>query len=158
MEKTIAFNIPEGYVIDKEKSTDTNIVLKLAESLRPRTWEEYCKKMKGKSSYYIDLSSGITPSKFGNYAFLSEFETEEEVKAFEAYSKLLKLRKYWIGDWKPDWTDIHQLKYTIVNQGNRVGVCINDRSCRPISFPTKEMRDEFFECFKDYLEQAKTLI
>lgn len=163
MEKTITFNIPEGYVIDKEKSTDNNIVLKpdvseLAESTRVRTWEEYCEKMKGEISYYINPSSGITISIFGNSPFLSEFETEEEVKAFEAYSKLQKLRKYWIGNWKPDWADMHQLKYTIVNQGNRVGVCINDRSCRPISFPTKEMRDEFFDCFKDLLEQAKDLI
>lgn len=158
MDKTITFNIPNGYVIDKEKSTDTNIVLRLAESSRVRTWEEYCEKMKSKSSYYMDLSSGITPSKFGNCPFLSEFETEKEVKTFEAYSKLLKLRKDWIGEWKPDWTDMNQLKYTIVNQGNKVVVCINDRSCRSIAFPTKEMRDEFFECFKDLLEQAKTLI
>lgn len=37
MKKTITFNIPKGYVIDKENSTDTNIVLKLAESSRPKS-------------------------------------------------------------------------------------------------------------------------
>ena len=163
MEKTITFNIPEGYVIDKENSTDTNIVLKpdvseLAESTRVRTWEEYCKKMKGEISYYMDLSSGITISIFGNCPFLSEFETEEEVKAFEAYSKLIKLRKQWIGDWKPNWANDNQEKYAIRNYS---GVVTKDTlicSAHCLSFPTPEMRDEFFDCFKDFLEQAKTLI
>lgn len=160
MEKTITFNIPKGYVIDKENSTDTNIVLKLAEPIRVRTWEEYCEKMKGKNSYYINnaVYEGVISSKFRAEPMISEFENKEDAEAFAALSKLLKLRKDWVGEWQPDWTDMNQLKYTIVNQGNRVVVCVNDRSCRSLSFPTKEMRDEFFEYFKDFLEQAKTLI
>ena len=159
MEKTITFNIPEGYVIDKENSTNTNIVLKLIEPTRVRTWEEYCEKMRGKTSYYPDKNYYIiTPSHFGPMPIVSEFDNKEDAEAFAALSKLLKLRKDWVGEWKPDWTDMNQLKYTIVNQGNRVVVCTNDRSCRSLSFPTKEMRDEFFECFEDFLEQAKTLL
>ena len=159
MEKTITFNIPEGYIIDKENSTTDNIVLKLIEPSRPKTWEEYCEKMEGKDSYYINSTrGGIISSKFGVAPIVSEFEDKEDTEAFAALSKLLKLRKNWVGEWKPDWADMNQLKYTIVNQGNRINVCINDRSCHPISFPTKEMRDEFFDCFQDYLEQAKTLI
>ena len=157
-EKTITFNIPKGYVIDKENSTDTNIVLKLAESTRVRTWEEYCEKMKGEISYYINPSSGITISIFGNCPFLSEFETEEEVKAFEAYSKLIKLRKQWIGEWKPDWANNYQEKYIIRNYSGVVGKDTLIGTARCLSFPTKEMRDEFFDCFQDYLEQAKDLI
>lgn len=160
MEKTITFNIPNGYIIDKEKSTDTNIVLKLVELTKPRTWEEYCEKMRGKNSYYINnaVYEGVISSKFRAEPMISEFEDKEDAEAFAALSKLLKLRKDWVGEWKPDWTDMNQLKYTIVNQGNRVVICTNDRSCRSLSFPTKEMRDEFFDCFQDYLEQAKTLI
>lgn len=163
MEKTIAFNIPEGYIVDKEKSTDNNIVLKLdvpklAESTRVRTWEEYCKKMKGKISYYMDPSSGITISIFGNCPFLSEFETEEEVKAFAAYSKLLKLRKKWIRDWKPNWANDSQKKYVICNYSGVVAKDILISASHCLSFPTSEMRNEFLDCFKDYLEQAKTLL
>lgn len=158
MEKTITFNIPEGYVIDKENSTNTNIVLKLIEPTRVRTWEEYCKKMKGKISYYIDPSSGITISTFGNCPFLSEFKTEEEVKAFEAYGKLIKLRKQWIGDWKPNWANESQRKYVIFNYAGEVVRDISLSTAHCLSFPTLEMREEFFECFKDYLEQAKDLI
>lgn len=158
MEKTITFNIPEGYVIDKENSTNTNIVLKLIEPIRVRTWEEYCKKIRGKISYYIDPSSGITLSTFGNCPFLSEFETEEGVKAFEAYGKLIKLRKQWIGEWKPNWANESQRKYVIFNYAGEVVRDISLSTAHCLSFPTLEMREEFFECFKDYLEQAKDLI
>ena len=159
MKKTITFNIPEGYIVDKENSTNKNIVLKLAKSTRSKTWKEYCEKMEGKDSYYINSTrGGIISSKFGAAPIVSEFEDKEDAEAFAALSKLLKLRKDWVGEWQPDWTDMNQLKYTIVNQGNRVVVCTNDRSCRSLSFPTPEMRDEFFDCFKDYLEQAKTLL
>lgn len=157
MEKTITFNIPKGYIIDKENSTDTNIVLKLAESTRVRTWEEYCKKMKGEISYYIDPSSGIKISTFGNCPFLSEFKTEEEVKAFAALSKLLKLRKDWVGNWKPNLAN-GEYYYVITNYKNRITREKYYNANRIMAFPTKEMRDEFFDCFKDYLEQAKNLI
>ena len=158
MGKTITYNIPKGYVIDKENSTNTNIVLKLAKSTRVRTWEEYCEKMKGKISYYMDLSSGITLSIFGNCPFLSEFETEEEVKVFVAFSKLLKLRKSWIGEWKPNWANDSQEKYVICNYSDIVAKDTAITASHCLSFPTLEMRDEFFDCFQDYLEQAKTLL
>ena len=157
MEKTITFNIPEGYVIDKENSTSDNIVLKRIESTRLKTWEEYCDKMKGKNSYFMTCGY-IHPAHFLAEPVLSEFTTKEDVEIFAAYSKLLKLRKYWVGDWEPDWTDMGQLKFTIINQRNKVLDCVNDRTSHSMSFPTKEMRDEFLVCFKDLLEKAKTLI
>ena len=143
MEKTITFNIPEGYVIDKEKSTDTNIVLKLVEPSRPKTWEEYCKMMEGKKSYYIALP---------------EFDNKEDAEAFTAYSKLIKLRKQWIGEWKPNWANESQRKYVIFNYAGEVVRDISLSTAHCLSFPTLEMREEFFDCFKDYLKQAKTLI
>lgn len=159
MEKTITFNIPEGYVIDKENSTDTNIVLKkLFEPIKPRTWEEYCEKMKGKESYcFEETFDKITFSHFSNEPFLSEFKDKEDVEAFAAFSKLLKLRKEWIGDWQPDWEDGSE-KYVICRYENNISTntVLNAAYC--LSFPTEEMRNEFLQCFRDYLEQAKTLI
>lgn len=159
MEKTITFNIPEGYVIDKENSTDTNIVLKLAESARVRTWEEYCEKMRGKTSYYPDKNYyTITSSHFGSMPIVSEFDNKEDTEAFAAYSKLFKLRKQWIGDWKPNWVNESQRKYVIFNYAGEVIRDISLSTAYCLSFPTLEMREEFFECFEDYLEQAKDLI
>ena len=158
MEKTITFNIPEGYVIDKENSTDTNIVLKkIFESSRPKTWEEYCKKMRDEDScYFVDWN--LCYSRFGLAPMVSEFADKEDAEAFEAYSKLLKLRKNWIGNWKPKWANDYQRKYVICNYSNIVAKDTVITASHCLSFPTPEMRDEFFDCFKDFLEQAKTLI
>ena len=159
MKKTITFNIPKGYVIDKENSTNTNIVLKFVKLSKPKTWEEYCAKMEGKDSYYINSTrGGIISSKFGAAPIVSEFEDKEDSEAFAAYSKLLKLRKKWIGNWKPKWANDYQKKYVICNYSYIVAKDTVITASHCLSFPTEEMRDEFFECFKDLLEQAKTLL
>lgn len=159
MEKTITFNIPKGYVIDKENSTANNIVLKLVEPSRPKTWEEYCDKMRGKNSYYFEETfDKITSSHFSREPFLSEFKDKKDVKSFVSFSKLFKLRKDWIKNWEPDWTNNSQRKYVICNYSGEVIKDISLSTAHCLSFPTPEMRDEFFDCFKDYLEQAKDLI
>lgn len=159
MEKTITFNIPEGYVIDKENSTDNNIVLKLSKSIKSKTWEDYCKKMEGKNSYYLEVSDYICKSsQFGPVPVVSEFENYEDAKTFATFSKLLKLRKDWIEDWRPDWTDGNQIKYVIFTENNEICVGTHLHISNSMSFPTEEMRDEFFDCFKNLLEEAKTLL
>lgn len=164
MEKTIIFNIPEGYIVDKKKSTDNNIVLKLdvpklAKSTRVKTWEEYCDKMKGKTCYYVnDFYCEVKSSIFGDTPLVEEFDNKEDAVVFNAFCKLLKLRKDWVGDWKLDWTDVNQPKYAIVNSSNKLVNCTRREISHPLLFPTEEMRDEFYNCFRDYLEQAKDLI
>ena len=160
MEKTITFNIPEGYVIDKENSTANNIVLKLAEPVKSRTWDEYCKKMKNKESYYCNFSSfnEIGSSHFGPGPLVTEFDNLKDVKSFVALSKLIKLRKDWIGEWEPDWTNNTQTKYVIKVHRNKVACVTNWCVNCSMSFPTAEMCMEFYNCFKDLLEKAKTLL
>ena len=145
-------------VIDKENSTDSNIVLKLSNSSRPRSWEQYCKKIKGKASYYFEETfDKITFSRFSNEPFLSEFKDKEDVEAFAAFSKLVKLRKEWIGDWQPNWEEDTR-KYVICKYINKVSTSTALNAAYCLSFPTEEMRDEFLDCFKDLLESAKSLL
>lgn len=159
MEKTITFEIPKGYVIDKENSTNNNIVLKLSESVKSRTWEDYCKKMNNKDSYYFNEQfNTLTSSQFGPIPVVSEFENYKDAEVFATFSKLLKLRKDWIGDWEPDWTDGSQIKYVIFTENNEICVGTHLHISNSMSFPTEEMRDEFFDCFKNLLEEAKTLL
>lgn len=159
METKNIINIPEGYEIDKEQSTERQIVLRKIDN-RARSWEEYCKKMEDKDSYYFNEIVGkICSAKFKEDFILSEFVDEEDVVAFVAFSRLRKLRRDWLGkNWKPDWTDVHQPKYAIANSNNKLVDCTCREISHPLSFPTEKMRDEFFNCFKDYLEQAKALL
>ena len=157
METKNIINIPEGFEIDREQSTERQIVLKPI-SCRPRTWEEYCEKMNGKDSYYCDHNK-VVSSQFGPNPVLSEFEDKEDVEALIAFCKLRKLRKDWIGkNWKPDWKNNNVAKFTIIAAENEISKGEHYKVNSSISFPTEEMRDEFLDCFKDLLEQAKSLL
>ena len=156
--ETKEWNIPEGYEIDREKSNELQIVFKKIEDNRVRSWDEYCKKIKGKSSYYVDnVDYKIISSQFESTPFLEEFDNKVDAEAFAALGKLLKLRKDWIGDWKPDWTDSDP-KFTIIIEGGRIVAGANKIAGRSMSFPTMEMRDDFYKSFKHLLEIAKPLL
>ena len=152
--------IPEGYVIDTENTNDHQIVLKKIEDNKARGWEEYCKKMEGKDSYYYDeLFKKIRLARFNEEPLLSEFEDKEEAEAFAAFGKLRKFRRDWVGEWKPDYKNHDEEKFTIIVADDEItkkgkSYYVNSS----MSFPTEKMRDEFFETFKDLLEQAKTLL
>ena len=158
METNNIINIPEGYEIDKEQSNDRQIVLKKIED-KARSWEEYCEKMKDKDSYYFnEIVCEIKPSKFSVNPILSEFEDKEEVGAFVAFCKLRKLRKQWIGEWKPDYNNYNEVTFTIITAENEISKGERYTVSCSMSFPTEEMRDEFLDCFKDLLEIAKPLL
>lgn len=158
MEANNIINIPEGFEIDKEQSNERQIVLKKVDN-RAHSWEEYCKKMKDKDSYYFNEIVGkICSAKFKEDFILSEFEDKEDVEALVAFCKLRKMRKQWIGKWKPDWMNEDQTKFTIISAKNKIDDSISDFINSPMSFPTKEMRNEFIVTFKDLLEIAKPLL
>ena len=168
METNNIINIPEGFEIDKEQSTERKIVLKKIKRQivskkieRPRTWEEDCEKMKGKDSYFFNETlQEVRCSNFGETGvFLSEFVDDEDVVAFVAFSRLRKLRRDWIGkNWKPDWKNDNVAKFTIISAENEISKGEHYKVGSSMSFPTEEMRDEFLDCFKDLLEQAKSLL
>ena len=158
METNNIINITEGFEIDKEQSTERQIVLRKIDN-RARSWEEYCKKMEGKSSYYYDeLFEKIKSSKFGSSPLLAEFEDKEDIETLVAFCKLFHLRRDWVGEWKPDWKNEDQTKFTIISAKNKIDDSISDFINRSMSFPTKEMRNEFIVTFKDLLEIAKPLL
>lgn len=154
METTNIINIPEGFEIDKEKSNDRQIVLRKIEV--PRTWDEYCEMMKGKDSYWFD-NTNIFHETFGSVPSVTEFADKEDTEAFVALSKLIKLRKAWIGNWKPVWTN-RDAKFVIIINRNDIEDAMNYNVSSALSFPTEEMRNEFIATFKDLLEIAKPLL
>ena len=121
MEIVKTIRIPEGYQIDKERSSDRKIILKKIEDKRVRTWEEYSKKMEGKDSYYYDETfKEIRSARFNDGPLLSEFEDKEEAEAFAAFGKLRKFRKDWIGEWEPDYENDCEPKFAIITVENKI--------------------------------------
>lgn len=59
--------------------------------------------------------------------------------------------------WEPDWNDEIQ-KYCIRTDRNKIVNCSSSFNNRILAFPTVEMRDAFYENFKDLIEQCKELL
>ena len=80
------------------------------------------------------------------------------------YNSLYKLEQlrnaYWKidGDWKPDWKNIFNVKYVIVLIDNKIQKSIRNTFASILSFRTEDIRDEFYENFKDLIEEAKDLL
>lgn len=56
--------------------------------------------------------------------------------------------------WEPDWKN-HEFKYCIKVLGNTLE-CVSEMNIQCIlSFPTEEMRDAFYENFKELIEECK---
>ena len=157
--KKLKINIPEGYEIDKEKSTFEEIVFKKIENplaKLPKTWEEYCKQAKDYVSYFCSNPDSIIKSWFEGY--YNEFMTEERVKQYVALGRLLQLRDYWVGDWKINSSSLTNT-YLIYNNGGRETVVAKIYGENfPLTFPTKEMAEKFKECFGDLIKKAYPLV
>lgn len=59
--------------------------------------------------------------------------------------------------WEPDWNDSTR-KCTIVVIGNDLVKHYTFAQNFILAFPTEEMRDAFFENFKDLIERCKELL
>ena len=152
-EKKLKINIPKGYEIDKEKSTFEEIVFKKVEdplAKLPKTWEEYCKRTKGYTSYYCyPIDNKTNKTEFDG--FYNEFFTKERVKQYVALGKLLQLRDYWVGDWKINSDIIYVIYKNVI-------MATMPNSGFPLTFPTKEMTEEFKNCFEDLIKEAYPLV
>ena len=149
MEKELKIIPPIGYEIDRQKSTFEKIIFKKIPE-NPKTWEEYCSLMKGKTIHYPDYYYIILRSFEDAY---NMFTTKERAEQFIALGKLLQLRDYWVKGSK--------FKYAVGIFTWSEGVIVThncDINDFAITFPTQEMADKFITCFRDLIKQASPLV
>lgn len=60
--------------------------------------------------------------------------------------------------WKPNLQDKKEPKYVITNLGGNIAFELYAEYNAILAFPTVEMRDAFYESFKDLIEQCKELL
>ena len=149
MEKELKIIPPIGYEIDRQKSTFEKIVFKKIPE-NPKTWEEYCSLMKGKTVYYTNCNN-IIVSGFSDAH--DKFVNKKRAEQFIALGKLLQLRDYWVKGYS-------EFRYAVY--GDRLdGTAICDwceNTNHPLMFPTKEMAKEFKDCFSDLIKNAFPLV
>ena len=145
----VGYEIPEGYEFDTV--IDNKVIIKKLKPKYPKTYEECCKVLGSDPSRIIVLSNR------------NDIIHEENKHCFEMYNlyQLLICRDaYWkiVGDWKPDWEDFSMEKHSISVDKNKIITAYRITGNRVLVFPTAEMRDAFYENFKDLIEQSKELL
>lgn len=141
------------YLLDIEQAEKLGLLKE--KDNRVKSWEEFEKKCEKLDSYYY-----INDVKYHtvNPTSVPEQLTPHEAKALAAFSKLLKLRRDWIGEWEPDWTDASDNKGIIWLHENEIEAGTSSTIAFSLSFPTKQMAQEFLLTFRDLIEEAKILI
>ena len=139
------------YQLDIEQAKKLGL-LKEKDS-RVKSWKDFAKKY---DKAYIVNETSAFPIEANVFCTGSQL-TVHEARALAAFSKLLKLRRDWIGEWEPDWTN-GECKYTIINWATNLQVEYCKVLCKSLSFPTEQMAQEFLETFRDLIEEAKILI
>lgn len=142
------------YNLDLEKAKELGVLEE--KDTKCKSWEDFLEKYAYKTGFYFDEANGNIDTTVNPIAF-DEQLTEEETNAMVAFSKLLKLRRDWIGEWEPDW-HVAKDKYCIVVKYTHINVGCFSAIQHTFSFSTREMAEEFLKCFKDLFEQCKYLI
>ena len=161
--KELKITIPEGQEIDwQESAKQEKIVFKKKEDTKPKSWEEYCcqQQTNCKEGYCINtVTSEIQEINWGlcTCSWKTVLPSKELAEAFLAMMQLMSLRQAWIGDWKPDWKNPDIKKWCIIFECE-LKVSYFYSNSRALSFPSKEMAEDFMDCFRDLLEIAKPLL
>ena len=141
------FELPEGCQFVDENGNvinATKIVLEKKEKEYPKTFRE-CQRYLGE-----DVPPMEEP--------VSKTHRRRQVHLLEVL--LICRDAYWkiAGDWKPEYP-FNTARYAITNSRGFAGkVLAYDAKNYILEFPTEEMRDAFYENFKEFIEECKELL
>lgn len=153
--KNIKIDVPEGWEIDKEKSTFENIVFKKKEEKLPTKWEDFERIGGWYVSGFASIEKLIPERPLNNKNI---WPTKELAEASLALCQLIRYRDAWNKGWVPDWEDGNSNKYGICISNNRIIGTLSSYKQIILSFETSILRDKFLIEFKDLLEIAKPLL
>ena len=142
IEEIIKIDIPKGYEFAGVDDDNQQVVFEKVKSQYPKTYDECCE--------YIGCDDKIKMSLIGEFTRL--------INARNAYWKIAGEQMGLDKPWEPDWSTEDEIKYVIEVYRNNVRTNSQGYSNTILAFPTAEMRDAFYENFKDLIEQCKELL
>ena len=146
------FNLPEGYIFKDENGNiinATKIVLEKKKKEYPKTYEECCKVLGYSGNYNMILTTDVDNKLFNALYRLKVCR--------DAYWKIAGEEMGLGKPWKPDWNHLDD-KWVLFYTSNRVGLQVAQTRHSVFAFPTEEMRDAFYENFKELIEYVKELL
>ena len=160
----VKIQIPDNCELIKDGDT---YIVKERKPAPPRSWEEFCERYPVRpEEACIDNCSIIDVDIAGGDEVDRDIldhknlcVSEQEAEAFLALMQLRQLRKAWVGKWEQpsSRTYIGAITYNI-NDKEVIVAAGNYWSNMTLSFPTKEMAEDFLNCFRDLCETAKILL
>ena len=153
--KHINIECPQGYEIDKEKSTFEKIIFKEIKKELPKKWKD----LGFVSGYYIDVASRIRVSSVQIFDedHKNIFFTEEQAEASVALAQLTQLREVYRQGWTPDWSNGIN-KFCIFMNGNKLDIDIWTYYNGFLAFQDRQTAKLFLENFRDLIKQASPLL
>lgn len=142
--KEIKIIAPDGYEIDKENSTFE--VIKLKPIDKKLTYEDVAKELfqENKEFFIID-EYYILPANSDNKNITANLNctSQKQAKKLIAINKLMNVAKYLNGDWRPDFSDDSQIKYTITDGlrefGLSTALCVMRENITFVYFKSREL-------------------
>lgn len=135
------------YILSIEKAKECGALTR--KDTRVKSWEEYLTKHKNSPAYiYEDSEDDV---------MVFQQLTTKDAEAIWALSRLMKLRRDWVGDWEPKCDGV--TTYYAIEYVRDQFIVANFYSIpRFLSFPTKEDAALFLKCFRDLIEMCKNYI
>lgn len=146
---------PNGYTIGNATRNNNKLIVEYVKSKPqyPKTFQE-CYALKYNGQINLNIGCDIL---HGAYS--------EQLECLQ--SLLISRDAYWeiAGEemglsepWKPDWYDEYESKFVIMCSRNDIIEETYVIKNAILAFPTEEMRDAFFENFKDLIEKCKEFL
>ena len=163
--------LPDGYIFKDENGNiiDTSkIVLEKKEkeypkTYYPKTYEECCKILGVDPDNFLTITNcydGEVETTDYERDLLSKFASLWVLHICrDAYWKLAGEKMGLGKPWEPDWKNPNHDSYPTITRcdGRVIKTTIYIHDC-PLAFPTSEMRDAFYENFKELIERCKELL
>ena len=111
-------------------------------SVFPKTYDECCQ--------YLGCDDRLST---GKLVLLKQL-----INARNAYWKIAGEQMGLGKPWEPDWSDAYCSKYFITFVADEVNMDFSNVCNYILAFPTAEMRETFFENFKELIEQCKKFL
>ena len=136
------------YNLDLEKAQELGVLEK--ENKRCKSWEEFFNK-------YFNGYGYRKETRISCPIYTEDQLTQDDALALAAFSKLLKLRRDWIGEWNPDISE-SMICIEVTSDLEEFVVSRVWKFPRTFSFPTEKMAEEFLHYFRSLFKRCKILI
>ena len=123
----------------------------------PKTYRECCERVNSCPTVCISYDSN-EDMLYNDEVDLTLIALRKLLISRNAYWKIAGEEMGLDKPWKPDWKHLNRKFYCNYNSKNNIVKNVTYGENKILVFPTEEMRDAFYENFKDLIEECKDLL